>query len=122
MPCLNGAAYIADSLRRLYTWLEHEGAELGSTEVVLVDDGSRDDTAAAAKATGWPFLFIRHETNRGKGAAVRSGMRQARGEYRIFMDADLPFELDVLKRIVHYLDFKEFDLCIGTRVARGKTY
>jgi len=122
LPCFNGSTYIGRSLQVLTTWLETHRDTLGLAEVILADDGSTDDTAAAATATGIPFRLVRHERNHGKGAAVRSGMLAAAGEYRLFMDADLPFDLAVIERMVHYLDFKEFDVCIGTRARRGASY
>ena len=60
-------------------------------EVIIVDDGSRDGTAHLLEAWGadWPQLrALRHPTNRGKGAAVRTGVLAARGEVILFADAD----------------------------------
>jgi dolichyl-phosphate beta-glucosyltransferase len=122
LPCYNGGSYVRHSLATLFAWLGARTATLGSVEVILVDDGSADDTVALATATGLPFTCLRHERNRGKGAAVRTGMRAARGEFRIFMDADMPFELDVVERMLHYLDFKEFDVCVGSRTSGSDTY
>jgi len=122
LPCFNGGSYIHRSLIALATWLDiHRGA-VGPFELILVDDGSTDDTVSAATATGLPFRLIRHDRNRGKGAAVRSGMLAASGEYRLFVDADLPFDLAAIERVVHYLDVKEFDVCIGRRAERGALY
>src|SRR3970282_127565 len=59
-------------------------------EIVVVDDGSCDDTAARARAAGGEGLvLLRHEPNRGKGYAVRRGMLAARGGRRLMTDADL---------------------------------
>lgn len=62
-------------------------------EVIVVDDGSRDDTAAVAKraqvAPGTALKVIRYEQNMGKGFAVRTGIREARGEYIMFADSGL---------------------------------
>jgi hypothetical protein len=58
----------------------------------------------------------------GKGAAVRRDMAEARGAFRISMDSDLPFELDVIERMLHYLDFKEFQVVVGSRAAGGASY
>ena len=122
LPCFNGSSYIARSLQSLTTWLESHRETLGVTEVIVVDDGSTDGTTSAALATRLPFRVVRHDRNRGKGAAVRSGMLAASGAFRLFIDADLPFELSVIERMVHYLDFKEFDVCIGTRARRDSSY
>lgn len=80
------------------------GTALGRRiEVVVVDDGSRDATAALLDA--WrerhPELrVVTHPENRGYGAALRSGLRAARGELVFFSDADLQFELSELKRLL----------------------
>jgi glycosyltransferase involved in cell wall biosynthesis len=115
LPCYNGAAYLPERLSLLKQFLAACGDPWDRAEVVLVDDGSTDDTARVAEAT-WPELrVIRLESNQGKGAAVRAGMLAAGGDFRFFLDADAPFELDVLPRMLDYLDRKEFDVVIGAR-------
>lgn len=70
-------------------------------EVIVVDDGSRDDTTGAATAAG--ARVVRLDRNRGKGAALRAGIRQATGDVLMFIDADgqddpaeIPLLLDAL--------------------------
>lgn len=122
LPCYNGAGYIEAAVRKLFAWLEATPGFAGTTEVIVVDDGSSDDTPGVVQRTGLPLRFLRLERNRGKGAAVRQGMLEARGRFRIFMDSDLPFELGAIERMLRYLDFKEFHICIGSRTARGGSY
>ena len=122
LPCYNGARYLGETLPTLFDWLARHDDTLGPVQVLLADDGSTDGTAQAAAATGLPVEVVRLPVNRGKGAAVREGMRRATGRFRVFMDADLPFELQVLERVVHYLDFKEFDVVVGSRAPRGDSY
>lgn len=78
---------IGPVLEELGRWLD---AHEPGTEIVLVDDGSRDATAAAAARAlaGRPHRIVRHETNRGIGAALKSGVRVARGEWVTFLPAD----------------------------------
>lgn len=89
-------------------------------EIVVVNDGSTDATASVAGSLSdaCPFLKIHHhETNRGKGEAVRTGVAQAAGEYLLFLDADLathPSEaLNFMKAI------RDADIVIGSRQAAG---
>lgn len=115
VPCYQGAAFIEASLTRLDRYLREHRGELGSYEILLVDDGSRDDTAAIVAERLPQVRVLRHERNRGKGAAVRTGVLASRGQFVFFTDADVPFDLDPLPKMLDYLDRKEFHLCIGTR-------
>ena len=74
-------------LAELIAWLRaHEPA----SEIVFVDDGSRDGTLEAARAAlaGFPHRTVRHPTNLGIGAALKSGVRLARGAWVTFLPAD----------------------------------
>jgi dolichyl-phosphate beta-glucosyltransferase len=99
VPAYNEAGRLPGSLRRMREHFDALGEEY---EVIVVDDGSSDDTcrASAELAQIWPQLTVlRFEQNRGKGAAVREGMLHARGEHRLFTDADLSTPLDELPRL-----------------------
>lgn len=78
---------IGPVLRELRVWLEEH--EPGA-EIVFVDDGSRDHTsdAAARALAGMPHVVLRHETNRGIGAALKTGVAAARGAWVTFLPAD----------------------------------
>jgi dolichyl-phosphate beta-glucosyltransferase len=65
---------------------------------------------------------LRLPRNLGKGAAVRAGMLAAGGRFRTFMDADLPYELEAVARILNYLDQKKFDVVIGARDLPGSRF
>lgn len=86
-----------------------------NAEVILVDDGSKDNGATKLVAKNFNCLFLSSAQNKGKGNAVRLGMRHASGDIRIFTDADIPFESDAILRIIDYIVNKEFDLVIGDR-------
>ncbi|HEV7677730.1 MAG TPA: dolichyl-phosphate beta-glucosyltransferase [Candidatus Dormibacteraeota bacterium] len=99
VPAYNESGRLPASLRRIR---EHFDAAGEDYEVIVVDDGSSDETHATstALAAGWPQLTVlRFERNRGKGAAVREGMLHARGEHRLFTDADLSTPLEELPRL-----------------------
>src|SRR5207237_3364484 len=80
---------------------------------IVVDDGSADDTAARARDAG--ACVIRHPYNKGNGAAVKSGIRKASGEYILIIDADGQHPPEDTQRIAARLG--EFDLVIGARAA-----
>ena len=80
-------------------------------EVIVIDDGSKDATAAEAAAAG--ARVVRHPYNKGNGASVKSGIRAARGEYILIIDGDGQHRPEDACRIVSRLG--EFDLVIGAR-------
>jgi glycosyltransferase involved in cell wall biosynthesis len=80
-------------------------------EIIVVDDGSADATGAAAAAAG--ARVIRHPYNKGNGAAVKSGIRGATGDYILILDGDGQHRPEDALRIVARLG--EYDLVIGAR-------
>jgi glycosyltransferase involved in cell wall biosynthesis len=85
-------------------------------EILVVDDGSRDATAAEAAAGG--ARVVRHPYNKGNGAAVKTGLRQASGDFVLIMDADGQHRPADARRIVSALD--EYDLVVGARTAAAQ--
>lgn len=91
-----------------------------SFEIIVVEDGSKDFVQrlepedARVKVLSLPV-------NRGKGAAVRAGMRAARGHVRVFTDVDLPYELDLIPIIAEYVA-DGFHVVVGDRTLRGSSY
>jgi len=88
-------------------------------EIVLVDDGSRDGSGEridALCARDPRIHSLRHESNKGYGAALRSGLRFARGELVFFSDADLQFDLAELEKLLEHTD--HFDIVAGYRSPR----
>ncbi len=99
IPAYNEERRLESSLTEIRRYLRADGR---SAEVILVDDGSHDGTASLGGelARDWPELrVIRHAINQGKGAAVRSGMLAARGDLRLFTDADLSTPIAELSRL-----------------------
>lgn len=90
-------------------------------EVVVVDDGSRDGTPALLERwAGVPgFLLLRHAVNRGKGAAVRTGLAHARGAITIIQDADLEYDPADFPRLVEIIRRGAGDVVYGSRYAAG---
>jgi len=80
-------------------------------EILVVDDGSSDETAARASAAG--ARVIRHPYNKGNGAAVKTGIRQATGSYILILDADGQHRPADAVRLISNLD--RYDLVVGAR-------
>jgi dolichyl-phosphate beta-glucosyltransferase len=108
--------------RNLPVLLDYLNQQEYSWEVIVVDDGSNDQGATEAVCKKLGCIFCSNEKNLGKGAAVRTGMKAAHGLFRIFTDADIPYELDAIGTMLRYLDFKEFQLVIGDRNLKGSSY
>jgi dolichyl-phosphate beta-glucosyltransferase len=109
---------------RLYPSLEKVEAFLRtqpySAEVIVVENGSTDRTYAVAAdyQQRMPFLRVIQEAGRGKGLAVRRGMLEAAGEYRIFCDVDFSMPVE---EIVHFIPpaLPDMDVAIASRELKG---
>jgi glycosyltransferase involved in cell wall biosynthesis len=113
VPAFNEAIRIGDSIRKIEEFL---GRLSFATEVLVVDDGSRDETAAIVGRLAFPGLrVIRNETNHGKGFAVKTGTLAAAGEYVLFSDADLSAPIDELEKLLSAAEAQNADVVIGSR-------
>ncbi len=103
IPAYNESARIVPTLEAVRDYLD---AKPWTFEVLVVDDGSGDDTAAvveafASGAAG--FRLLKNPGNRGKGYAVRHGMLEGRGRYLLFSDADLSTPIEECGKILRAL-------------------
>jgi putative flippase GtrA len=112
IPAYKAESFIAESVARLRAELEPLVGE-GELEVVIVDDGSPDETFSAASASG-ADLVLRLDENQGKGAAVRMGMLHARGRTIAFTDADLAYAPALVNDLLVEVE-KGWDVVVGSR-------
>lgn len=116
IPAFNEAGRLPGSLARIREHLERRTI---AHEILVVDDGSRDDTAARAEsALAGAGRVLKNPGNRGKGYSVRRGMLEARGERRLMTDADLSAPIEELDALMGRMD-EGFDVVIGSRALPG---
>ena len=115
IPAYNEAARLGSTLERAVEYLSRRG---GSYEVLVVDDGSRDRTAEVAEAfADRGVRMICHERNRGKGAAIRTGVLASIGDQVLLSDADASTPIEELEKLERWLP--EAPLVLGSRAVPG---
>jgi dolichol-phosphate mannosyltransferase len=88
-------------------------------EVIIVDDGSTDETAEIAKSLGSRVRLVQHDRNRGLGAAIRTGVKEARGDLVITMDSDLTFAPKDVPRLLERYRKGDVDVVSGSPKLAG---
>lgn len=118
VPAFREADAIGATVERIRDELDRVARD-GGLEVVVVDDGSGDGTADAARAAGADQVLA-FPANRGKGAAVRAGMLAATGRTLVFTDADLSYAPAQIERLLAAVE-DGWDVVVGNRYHEGST-
>lgn len=114
IPAYNEAKRIGKTLTLVNQWLIGQNYE---SEILVVIDGAKDDTASVVRSMQNQIKNLRvidNKENHGKGYVVRQGMLEAKGEYRVFMDADNSTSVD------HFSKMEPFFLAQGESASGGK--
>ena len=116
IPAFEEGQKIGRDIEAAAAFLEHQGL---AGEIIVVDDGSRDDTAAAAgritTPRDIPVQVIRYADHRGKGYAIRTGMQRSRGDYVMFADSGNCVPYDHTLRGLQLLKSGACELAYGSR-------
>ena len=118
IPAYNEARRIGKTLHEIFAYLNEQR---GESEVIVVDDGSRDETVGvseevfAAARGRVEASVIRVEPNRGKGHAVRTGLLAARAPVALFSDADLSTPITETPKLVAPIRTGQYDVAFGSR-------
>lgn len=114
IPVYNAAPWLEPKLRSLAAYLDTLPFK---TEIVVVDDGSVDDSAKRIKEL--PYIkSIILERNIGKFGAISAGMREASGQCRIFTDCDLPYDLEAINYMATLVRDRRFHIVTGDRTLK----
>ncbi|HYH84201.1 MAG TPA: dolichyl-phosphate beta-glucosyltransferase [Pyrinomonadaceae bacterium] len=124
IPAYNESARIAKTLREVLAYLDEQP---GGGEVIVVDDGSKDNTSQVAEQVIRAHArgriegrVIRVEPNRGKGNAVRTGLLAARNVLAAFFDADLSMPITETPKLVEPIRSGQYDIVLGSRALDRK--
>lgn len=119
IPAYNESARLGKTLESVFAYLN---AQTNASEVIVVDDGSEDDSVrvaeesfAAAHSSRVSASVIRVQPNRGKGHAVRTGLLAARAPVAVFSDADLSTPITETPKVVEPIRSGQYDLIFGSR-------
>ncbi|MBF0120175.1 MAG: bifunctional glycosyltransferase family 2/GtrA family protein [Desulfobacterales bacterium] len=121
IPCYNEAQTLEKCLKRVID-IKNDNMLL---EIIIVDDCSTDNSFQIAKnlSNKYPeILIFRHEQNQGKGAALRTGIQNATGDYVVIQDADLEYNPNDLKKLLTPLIENEADVVLGSRFLTGEPH
>jgi glycosyltransferase involved in cell wall biosynthesis len=115
IPAYNEQARLPSTLQIVTRYLAARDWDF--REILVVDDGSKDGTVAAAEEVqrqGHPIRILKNPGNRGKGYAVRHGMLEAQGEWLLFSDADLSTPIEELEKLYAAVN-ESVPIAIGSR-------
>lgn len=117
IPAYNEERRLPLTLDRVFSYVERQNYP---SEIVVVDDGSRDNTAAVVESftRDHPNVRLIHNDHRGKGYTVRTGMLAARGHIILFSDADLSTPIEDIEKLMPWFE-RGFDIVIGSREGAG---
>ncbi|MCK6495940.1 glycosyltransferase family 2 protein [bacterium] len=111
VPVYNEGETLGETLRQIQEVCQSMHFQ---TEVIVIDDGSTDSTSQVAVIAG--TILLRHERNRGYGASLKTGLREARGEIIVIIDADLTYPPQRIPELVDHLS--NADMAVGARTGR----
>ncbi|MDI6892697.1 MAG: glycosyltransferase family 2 protein [Actinomycetota bacterium] len=118
IPTYNEEGRIKETLSHIAKYL---GDQHYSHEIIVIDDGSSDNTVKVVKDMCKQqnnISITQNDQNRGKGYSVRRGILQSRGEFILFSDADLSTPIEEVEEFLTYLR-KDYDIAIGSRALAG---
>lgn len=117
IPAYEESERVGNSIHKILDYIKRENL---NAELIVIDDGSQDETTQVAKKHCAEFpetqtKVIRYDKNRGKGFAVKTGLMEAQGDVALFSDADLSTPIEEMTKLVKPIQNDESDLTFGSR-------
>jgi len=115
IPAYNEAKRIKQTVQEILSFLKEQKM---NAEVLVIDDGSKDNTAKIARQIKDPrLLVLAYRPNQGKGFAIRTGVKNATGDILVFIDADHSISIE---HMIEFLpELKEYDIIIGSKALKS---
>ncbi len=110
IPAFNESERLGPTLRRVIEWADAHWPE---SEILVVDDGSTDNTVEVAERHSPRVRVLKNGSNRGKGYSVRHGVLESKGALVLFSDADLSTPIEECHKLAQQMT--QFDIAIGSR-------
>ncbi|MBI4451976.1 glycosyltransferase family 2 protein [Candidatus Woesearchaeota archaeon] len=118
IPVYNEKGTLKEVVKRV------ESVNLGNIkkEIILVDDCSKDGSREVLKGLKGSYVRLFHKKNAGKGAALKTGIKAATGDFIIFQDADLEYDPNDYKRLLKPILKKESSIVFGSRFSKNSKF
>lgn len=115
IPARNEEYNIKGTLESVYSYLSAKNI---SHEIIVVENNSTDKTVEMAQSASIPTVEVVSLKIRGKGYAVKEGMRRAKGDFRLFMDADNSTTIDTIEKTMPFFE-QGYGVVIGSIAVKG---
>lgn len=115
VPCYNEGNKLINNIKQIIDFMQIN-TSISNYEILIINDGSSDNTKEVGEQLSKEYSVVRnisYMVNRGKGGAVKEGIKQSLGEWVIFMDADLSTKLTAINNVLK--DRDKYDVIIGSR-------